>query len=142
MDRAGQCLCGAVHFVIRDANPEFGVCHCKMCQRWSGAALIALDVPKDTVSFEGEENIARYQSSEWAERAWCQKCGSHLWYQVTADGPYSGVYSIPYGLLNDTKGLKINREIYVDEQADCLAIAGDRERLNTEQTLALFGLDG
>lgn len=142
MDRSGQCLCGAVHFEIRDADPVFGACHCKMCQRWSGSMFASLTVPAETVSFQGEQNIARYQSSDWAERAWCEKCGSHLWYQVTAKGPYSGAYHMPYGLLDDTSDLTINREIYVDAQADCLMLAGSRERLDTAQTLALFGLEG
>lgn len=142
MNRTGKCLCGAVQFEIRDLNPEFGVCHCKMCQRWAGSGFMGLTVPTETISFEGEDHIARYQSSEWAERAWCKECGSNLWYQVTFEGPYSGALHMPYGLLDDTSGLSINREIYVDEKADCLELAGQRERLDTAQTLALFGLDG
>lgn len=142
MDRTGKCLCGAVHFTIRNLSPEFGVCHCKMCQRWAGSAFMGLTVPEDTITFDGTENIARYQSSEWAERAWCNKCGSNMWYQVTLDGPFSGVFHVPYGVLDDTSGLSINREIYADEKAGCLVLSGDRERLDTAETLALFGLDG
>ncbi|KPU83237.1 hypothetical protein JI58_09430, partial [Marinosulfonomonas sp. PRT-SC04] len=73
----------------------------------------------------GKEHIARYQSSEWAERAWCSKCGSNLWYQVTLEGPYSDTYHMPFGLLDDTTGLTIDREIYVDEKPDCLVLAGN-----------------
>ena len=90
MTRKGKCLCGAVSFTIRDLNADFGACHCKMCQRWTGSTYMSLTVPADTIAFEGKENIGRYQSSEWAERAWCKNCGSNLWYQVTAEGPYSG----------------------------------------------------
>ena len=28
-----------------------------------------------------EEHIATYQSSDWAERAFCSMCGSNLWYK-------------------------------------------------------------
>ena len=142
MDKTGECLCGAVHFSIRDCDLDFGVCHCKMCQRWAGSALLGLTVPADTISFEGTENIARYQSSDWAERAWCKKCGSGLWYQVTAEGPYHGTYHMPIGLLDDTSGLTMSREIYVDEKPDCINFEGERERLDTAATLTLFGVEG
>ncbi len=139
MDRTGKCLCGAVHFTIRDLNPEFGACHCKMCQRWAGSVMMGLTVPTDTISFEGEENIDRYQSSDWAERAWCKKCGAGIWYRVTAEGPHSGEYHMPIGLLDDTSGLNMAREIFVDVKPDCVSLEGERDRLDTVATLAMFG---
>ncbi len=141
MERTGHCLCGAVHFTIRDLNPEFGACHCKMCQRWAGSMLLGLTVPEDSITFEGGDNIKTFQSSDWAERAWCDKCGSNLYYRVTMQGPYSGTYHMPYGLLDDTSGLKLAREIYTDAQSDSIVLAGRRERLDTKATLALFGIE-
>lgn len=141
MERTGQCLCGAVQFTIRDLNPEFGVCHCKMCQRWAGSALLGLTVPEDTIEFKGQENIARFQSSDWAERAFCSKCGSGLYYRVTMAGKYYGTYHMPIGLLDDTSGLIMAREIYTDAKPDCLNFAGKRERLDTKATLELFGIE-
>lgn len=141
MDRSGQCLCGAVHFVIRDVGPEFGVCHCKMCQRWAGSAFAGLTVPADTISFEGTEHISRYQSSDWAERAWCNKCGSNLWYQVTAEGPYFGAYQMAVGLLDDTTGLEFLREYFVDVKIDCLNLAGAHKKFDTAMMLKMFGAD-
>ena len=132
-------MCGAVTFRISELASEFGSCHCKMCQRWAGSALLGLTVPKETITFEGSENVKRYQSSEWAERAWCDTCGSNLWYRVTAEGPYSGTYHMPIGLLDDASGLQMNREIFIDEKPDAFAFSGARDRLNTAQTLALFG---
>lgn len=140
MIRKGKCLCGSVSFSIRDLNPNFGTCHCKMCQRWAGSALLGLTVPADTITFEGMENIDRYQSSDWAERAWCKNCGSGLWYQVTAQGPHSGVYHMPIGLLDDTSGLNMDREIFVDLKPDCMVLAGKRQRLDTAATVALYGM--
>lgn len=139
MPRNGKCLCGAVRFSIRDLNPDFGVCHCKMCQRWAGSSYVSLTVPKDKISFEGDENIGRFQSSEWAERAWCTTCGTNLWYQVTAEGPYSGAYHVPVGLLDDTTGLRIEREFFVDKKIDALPLAGARNQFDTAAMLKMFG---
>lgn len=133
-------MCGAVRFTIRDLNPEFNACHCKMCQRWTGALGMNLTVPSDAVRFEGIDNIGRYQSSDWAERAWCNKCGSNIWYKVTAVGPYHGKYNIPIGLLDDTSGLTVYREYFIDNKHECLSLEGEHDRLDTAATLALFGV--
>lgn len=140
-DKTGQCMCGAVTFRVTNLNPEFGTCHCKMCQRWAGSALLGLTIPADTIAFEGLENVKRYQSSEWAERAWCDTCGSNLWYQVTADGPHSGVYHMPIGLLDDPSGLHMTREIFIDLKPDAFVFEGEREQLDSAATLALFGAE-
>ncbi len=139
MTRKGKCLCGAVNFTIRDLASDFGACHCKMCQRWAGSAFMGLTVPADTITLKGEKNIGRFQSSEWAERAWCQKCGSNLWYQVTAEGPYSGAYHIAVGLLDDTTGLEITREYFVDEKMEGLTLAGEHKQFDTAAMLKMFG---
>lgn len=141
MTRNGKCMCGAVRFTIRDLTTDFGACHCKMCQRWAGSAYMSLTVPADTVTFEGTENIGRYQSSEWAERAWCNKCGSNLWYQVTAEGPYAGALHIAVGLLDDTTGLEITREYFVDEKIKGLKLVGDHKQYDTAAMLKMFGAD-
>ncbi len=101
--------------------------------------MMGLTVPEDTISFEGEENIGRYQSSDWAERAWCKTCGSNIWYRVTVEGPHNGDYHMPIGLLDDTSGLKMAREIFVDVKPDCVSLEGERDRLDTAATLAMFG---
>jgi hypothetical protein len=109
-----------------------------MCQRWAGSALLAMETPAGAISFTGSEHIRRYQSSEWAERAWCDKCGSSLWYRVTTPSDTPHPYEVPIGLLDDTSGLTLTREIYVDEKADLVEFVGDREQLTTAECLALY----
>jgi hypothetical protein len=136
--RTGHCLCGAVGFTITPLNPEVGTCHCKMCQRWAGSALLAMETPADSIKFTGESHIKRCQSSDWAERAWCTECGSSLWYRVTTPSATPHPYEIPIGLLDDTAGLTMTREIYVDEKAELVDFSGDRETLTTAECLALY----
>ena len=131
--RSGQCLCGAVRFTARDVPEVFGACHCEMCRRWTGSALLGVTVPADAVDWEGREHIATIQSSAWAERAWCRACGSGLWFRVTAKGAYSDDVEIPIGLFDDPDGFRMTNEIYIDHKPDSYAYAGEGRKLMTRQ---------
>jgi len=140
--RSGRCLCGAVSFVASQAPDVYGACHCEMCRRWTGGALFGLSVPADALQITGQQHIARIQSSDWAERAWCSECGSGLWYRVTLKGgPGHGVYEIPVGLLDDTAGLELEREIFSDQSLTGLHLQGEHPRLTRAQTLAMYGVE-
>jgi hypothetical protein len=138
--RSGGCLCGAVRFEADLTTHEFGACHCDMCRRWTGSALLGLTVPQANVTWHGAEHIARIQSSDWAERAHCAQCGSPLYYHVTLDGPMSANLELPIGLLDDASGLSFANEIYIDHKPDSFAFGGDRPRLTRAETLAKFGI--
>ena len=131
-------MCGAVTFQVRDLRKDFGACHCEMCRRWTGSAFLGITVPEQTITFEGTEHIATLQSSPWAERAWCSKCGTGLWYRVTAPGPMATDYEIPIGLLHDADGLRMTREIYIDKKPDSFAYEGEHKLLTRSQVLELY----
>lgn len=137
-DKTGQCMCGAVKFTLRDVQTEFGGCHCKMCQRWAGSALLAITVPPETVTFDGVENVKTFQSSDWAERGWCNICGSALWYRVTSPGPHHGSYHMPVGLLDDPSGMTLTSEIFVDEKSPAFSYAGDTKKMTGAEVMAQF----
>lgn len=138
--RTGGCMCGAVRFSAVLDTHDFGACHCDMCRRWTGSALLAIAVPDSGITWDGADHIARFQSSDWAERANCRVCGSALFYHVTAEGPMSENLEIPVGLFDDASGLVFSSEIYIDHKPDCFAFAGERPRLNRKETLARFGI--
>ena len=130
-DRTGGCLCGAVRFSARAVGTAFGACHCEMCRRWTGSALLGITVPEGNVTWEGAEHIATRQTSGWAERAWCRECGSGLWFRVTMDSAYSGKLELPIGLFDDAGGLTMTNEIYIDHKPDSFAYAGTGRNLMT-----------
>ena len=76
----GHCLCGAVKFSATDVDTEMHVCHCGMCRRHAGAPTMSVHV--GDIAFEGEGDILRYKSSDFAERGTCKKCGGHLFYHL------------------------------------------------------------
>ena len=138
--RTGGCLCGSVRFQARLDSLSFGACHCEMCRRWVGSALLAISVPTGNIVWTGAEHIARFQSSPWAERAHCRICGTALFYRVTNDGPGAGDTELPIGLFDSADGLTFDSEIYIDLKPDSFAYAGDRTRMTRAQTHAHFGL--
>lgn len=128
----GRCLCGAVRFVAEDVQRAFHSCHCSMCRRWSGGPGFGVDVGR--VAFEGQDSLVRFASSDWAERGFCGRCGSHLFYRfVPADH-----YSVWMGALDDPEPFRLAGEIYVDEKPDAYEFAGDHPRRTGEEFLALL----
>ncbi len=135
----GQCLCGAVTFEAdRVVEDSLGACHCKMCQRWAGSALLAISVPPGAVCWHGESHIKKAQTSDWAERAWCNNCGSGLWYRpiLSEDADYE----IPLGLFENLAGIDMRREIFIDRKMENFDYAGEREKLTEAEVLALYGV--
>lgn len=130
-DRTGRCLCGAVRFAAKAVPDAFGACHCEMCRRWTGSALLGVTVPEGDVTWQGAEHIATRQTSGWAERAWCRECGSGLWFRVTIESDYSGNLELPVGLFDDANGMVMSNEIYIDHKPDSYAYAGEGRKLMT-----------
>lgn len=131
----GNCLCGAVRVRITSPGPHVEACHCSMCRRWGGGPALSLRLVTDP-EFEGAEHIARYRSSDWAERAFCRACGTHLFYFYA---PKAG-YSFGAGLFDGTDGYDLAEEIFVDEKPGYYDFAGERERLAGAQVLAKAGI--
>ena len=49
----GSCLCGAVSLSATSIDRHIAACHCSMCRKWGGGALLAVECGSD-VSFRGE----------------------------------------------------------------------------------------
>lgn len=135
----GQCLCGAVRFEATPRKTESAACHCEMCRRWTGSALLAVSVLPEDVRFEGAENIRTYTSSEWAERAWCDRCGTTLYYHLTTDAYGPQTYEISLGLFDEPDGFQLVSEIYIDRKPAGYAFAGEHPRQTKAEIEASFG---
>lgn len=131
----GHCLCGAVSFTSPAAK-EIGACHCGFCRRWSGGPLLAVHCGPD-VKFEGVDQITVYASSEWAERAFCKQCGTHLYYKLLANGDYF----VPAGAF-DSSDFEFTSQIYVDKKPAYYAFANQTPMLTEQQVIEQYGAPG
>lgn len=131
----GACLCGAVNVTVPD-NTHISACHCGMCRRWGGGPLLAVHCGSD-VQIAGAEAVTAFASSEWAERAFCSRCGTHLYYRfVPADE-----YAFSAGLFQDGPELMLEEEIFIDSKPVGYAFAGDIEKLTEAQVMAKYQMD-
>lgn len=74
---SGGCACGKVRFSAVVRNEEAYLCHCRMCQRASGAVSLAFkNLAKADVAWESEPDW--YRSSPIAQRPFCAACGTSL----------------------------------------------------------------
>ncbi|KIC21943.1 MULTISPECIES: GFA family protein [unclassified Leisingera] len=126
----GRCLCGAVKIRVEGAHdPHPGACHCRMCQRWSGGLFLCFEADAEAVTVEGP--VARYQSSAFAERAFCSTCGSHLWMRdVDKEG---GPYDLMPGLFDDALAWPLRSEIYADRAMAAVRLQGGHKRATRDQ---------
>ena len=74
----GGCLCGNVKFRVTAAAIETGYCHCRMCQRNSGAPVVAWTTFPATSFSWTAGSPASYVSSPEIRRQFCADCGSYL----------------------------------------------------------------
>jgi hypothetical protein len=127
----GQCLCGAVSFTSPDVK-EIGACHCGFCRRWSGGPMLAVHCGPD-VEFKGTQNIGVYSSSQWAERAFCKNCGTHLYYKLLA----TGEYFVPAGAF-DSSDFELSSQIYIDKKPGYYSFANQTPMLTEQQVIEQY----
>lgn len=126
----GRCLCGAVEIELEAPHPEVDICHCRMCQRWTGSMYAGIE--GDDFTLTGEDHITAYRSSDWAERAFCRTCGSNLWYRFLP----TGARTFLAGLFDLPAGLPIKHQIFVDEKPDWFDIAQQSEMKTGPEIIA------
>lgn len=132
-NRTGRCLCGAVKFEASNVSRSLGACHCSMCRRWTGGPFLAVDCGSE-VKFAGEANITVFNSSDWADRGFCKKCGSNLFYRL------KGVeqYQIPPGLFDNDSGLEFNHQVFVDERPEYYEFSNKTSNMTGSEVYAKY----
>ena len=121
----GRCNCGAVRFEAVLSRSTVTFCHCSQCRRFSGHVWASVKAFTRDVVFHSDDGLCWYRSSDTAERGYCARCGSSLFYRkIGADrmGISAGAFEPPTGF---TPG----RHIYCEDQADYYDIPDDAPRV-------------
>ena len=74
----GGCQCGAIRFALSASPRRVSICHCRMCQKASGAPFASFaDSGKSDFAWTRGQPAA-FRSSSLAERDYCRDCGTPL----------------------------------------------------------------
>lgn len=137
MTARGSCLCGAVTLAVTASKQNIGACHCQMCRTWGGGPLLALESVSQ-VDFDGEENITVYASSDWAERGFCRRCGTHLFYRLKRGDHYA----IPAGLVDTGQAWCFDTQIFIDNKPPWYAFANRTRDMTSQEVFDAYPGDG
>jgi len=89
---------------------------------------MAAEVSGET-AIKGEEHVKVYDSSAWAERAFCLNCGTHLFYKAKVEPE---LY-IPVGLFSDVDDFTFSREIFHDQKPSYYCFENDTMKFNSDE---------
>ena len=137
MMNKGSCLCGNVTITVKQLDPKVGVCHCSRCRKWTGGPLLAVHCGTD-VTIENEESVTVFPSSDWAERGFCNSCGTHLFYRFVE----SREYIIPAGVFDDDKKFEMDHQIFIEEKPNYYSFANKTKNMTGAEVFAQYAPAG
>ena len=111
-----------------------GACHCSMCRKWGGGPLLAIDCGTN-VEIVGEEHVTAYDSSDWAQRGFCNRCGTHLFYRLKENNQYV----VPVGLFDDQPDISFGSQIFIDEKPGYYTFANQTTFMTGAEVFAKYG---
>ncbi len=87
------------------------------------------------ISFKGEANITVYNSSDWAERGFCNKCGSHLFYRLKE----SHQHMVPVGLFDDQEPFVFDSQVFIDKKPSFYSFANQTNDMTEAEIFEMYG---
>lgn len=115
----GSCLCGQVRFrVVGEPVEPVGNCHCRVCQKASGAAYMTWAIyPQSRVTWL-REPPKWFRSTDFAERGFCSACGSPV---AIHDFGHSTV-DLPIVLFDNPNALRPVDDIWLQSRIAWVAL--------------------
>ena len=131
---SGRCLCGAVTVTAEVEKPNLRACHCDMCRRHTSGMFISVATVPGSVRASGPAKT--FRSSDWAERGFCSRCGSNLFYHLKGGEGYV----LCLGAFADESAFELAGEIYVDKKPPGYSFAGEHPRQTGAEFMASLGM--
>jgi hypothetical protein len=114
----GGCLCGQVRWRAGAEAANVRICHCRLCQRWTGGPFFARAIfLASDFAWSGE--TTSWPSSPRIDRRSCARCGTPM-FACPKDPPLRVGVSIV--TCDDRHALRPTVHIWTDEKVDWLAI--------------------
>jgi hypothetical protein len=120
---AGRCLCGAVHYAVKDEFVYALNCHCSNCRRATGSAFKSFaGIERDKLNItQGQGNLLIFGDENAAHDVHCNTCGS-LMFSVVRGGEF---VHVTLGTLEDTPAIRPTAHIFVASKAAWYSITDE-----------------
>lgn len=120
----GGCLCGELRYEARNSI-DAGYCHCRLCQRSSGAPVLAwVTFPIKNFSFIKAEPKS-FASSPGAQRDFCGNCGTQIAFRSAATPQR---IDVNIASLDDPASIEPEYHIWIESRVPWLHIQDDLPR--------------
>lgn len=80
---------------------------------------------------DGTQHVQIYSSSDWAERGFCARCGTHLFYRLKKDA----FYAVSIGLFDEGKNWPFTLQVFVDDKPDNYDFSNVTRTMTGEEVL-------
>lgn len=119
MKNSGSCLCKRVTFEVTHFEEPVGHCHCKMCQKFHGAAFSTFAEAKQTDVYwlSGQEILSHYRAENGSVRTFCSLCGSSLLFESNYNRSESTI-EIALAAFDSLQPITANAHIYTESKAN------------------------
>jgi hypothetical protein len=114
----GSCLCGAVAYEVHGPLRNVVACHCTQCRKQTGHYMAATAARRDDFKLVRSDGLRWYRSSAAAERGFCDRCGSVLFW--SRDGGPD--ISITAGSVDGPTGVTTEGHIFCGSKGDYYVI--------------------
>ncbi|MCW8087537.1 GFA family protein [Sabulicella glaciei] len=123
--REGGCQCGAIRYVVDEPPKLIFACHCKDCQRRSGAAVVVSLIVRDQAFriTNGHPTPQRRTNDQGRvlEHWFCADCGTPL--LGMARGTTPNLYqTVRVGTMDDVAGLSPSVHVWTRSAQDWVSM--------------------
>ena len=116
----GGCLCSALRYRVEGTVEDSAYCHCRTCQRQSGAPVVAWFAVRSQQFKYLAGNPKQFRASERATREFCGNCGTYLLFRE--DDP-NATLGINTATLDDPTLVPPQFHIWTQSQINWFATA-------------------
>ena len=117
----GSCFCRAIGFTAKLPSKWCAHCHCSMCRKTHGAGYVTwVGFEADKVELtHGEDQLRWFDSSKDAQRGFCRRCGSSLFFRSER---WAGELHIALGCVDDPIDRQPQANVYFDKHVEWMPI--------------------
>jgi len=121
----GGCLCENLRYSAQGEPLDVGYCHCRICQRSTGAPVLAW-ASFPPAAFAYERGVpSTYRSSSHGQREFCSRCGCQVAYREL-DSPCS--VDVNLASLDDPASLTPRSHIFTESRIAWFETSDDLPR--------------